>query len=316
MDLETVLKSPLLPPGQYGWVHYWPNWAPTPKAVIQRARAAGCVGLLVKYNDGASVVAGDGSGQRWQEQFRRLALAAEVDWPGALVIPWGYVYPTTKPGALLSVVQQALADSRAVNPRGWYIVDAEIEFDRAAAAAAAAAGILEVLRTSGARLLYTSWGWPDQHPSFPWRQFQDHCEGFLPQVYPALIGVSPDLAWNRAYGGPQFGGPRRSGGPPGFAALKPERPVIPAFDLSAVERCAGLARNWGAPAVTWWSLDQADSTLVAALAGTPYARPAPAEGEAGAAAAEAALQRLEAALGEAAEALAELRVRVKRQNIP
>jgi hypothetical protein len=259
-----ALNSEVLPPGQYGFVHDLRAVLDgSPQAVVALARAAGLRGVLVKYNDGAATTAGDGSGQAWQWQFRLLAPACRA--AGLVCIPWGYVYPWDR-AELGAVVAQALQDSG----QAFYILDAEVEFDRDPRAAADAAALLQAIADAapGARLLYTSWGWPDQHPSFPWATFNARTAAFLPQIYPGLLQADPTAAYNRAF----FGG---GGGGPGIYQMQPQPVVIPAFDLSAVARLSALAANGGFPAICWWVLDGMTADQAAQLAVTPYARSYP-----------------------------------------
>lgn len=258
-----ALNLQVLPPGQYGWIHYPPLVADGSLAgILALARGLGLRGLLCKYNDSHAVVAGDGSGQRWQEKFRALVPACAD--AGLLLIPWGYVYPDDRE-PLAARVAEALRDSAPVNPEQFYILDAEIEFDNSPSPTADALGMLSALNAAApkAQLLFTSWGWPDQHPRFPWDVFQSGCVGFLPQIYPGLIGTDATTCYNRAF----FG----NSGLPGIYALRLQ-PVIPAFDLSDVDALAALAYNGAFPAVTWWVLDRLTDVQAEALARTPYAR--------------------------------------------
>lgn len=270
------LTDAVLPPGQYGWL--WDARRRTPDEWVALARAAGLRGILAKYNDGHAVVAGDGSGQRWAEQFRLLVEPCKA--AGLLLIPWGYTYPDDHQPAATKVIVQAVEESRPANPDGFYIFDPEIEWDRddrAEDKARMLFGALQQMAPEG-RWLYSSWGWPDQHPKFPWAVWQQHCEAFMPQAYPNTLQVpNPDLVWNRSYGGPSYGGPQARWwtGPQGFRALKPQRPIIPAFDIynGVVPRLAELAANWGVPSITWWVMDNFREQTIAQLAATPYARP-------------------------------------------
>jgi hypothetical protein len=256
-----ALNAVVLPPGQYGWIHDLRAVLDgTPQAAVTLAQAAGLTGLLVKYNDGTGTTAGDGSGQAWQLQFRLLAPACAA--AGIACIPWGYVYPGD--GAPFGqLVAAALHDSG----QPFYVLDAEVEFDDDPNAAADARALLAAIAQAapGVRLLYTSWGWPDQHPHFPWAVMNAGTQAFLPQIYPGLLGVDPTAAYNRTF----FGG---NGGGPGIYQMQPEPAVIPAFDLSSVAALAALARNGGFPAVTWWLLDGLTPVQASQLDATPYAR--------------------------------------------
>lgn len=253
-----ALNATVLPAGAYGWVHDMRAVADgTPAGVVALAKAAGLRGLLVKYNDGASVTYTDG--EAWQAQFRQLAPACAA--AGLLCIPWGYVYPTDRT-PFAQLVAAALQDSA----QPFYVLDAEIEFDNDANAAADAQALLAAIQAvaPSARLLYTSWGIPDQHPAFPWAVFNGACAAFLPQIYPALIGWDPTTCYNRCF----LGG---NGGGPGVEQMSPQPAVIPTFDLSAPAACATLAHNGSFPAVTWWVMDGMTQAQAAALAATPYA---------------------------------------------
>lgn len=259
-----ALNATVLPPGQYGFVHdLGAVLDGTPGAAVLLAQAAGLTGLLVKYNDGGATTAGDGSGQAWQRQFRLLAPACRA--AGLACIPWAYVYPGDGAGVGL-LAAQALQDSG----QAFYLLDAEVEFDQDPSAAADAQALLYAVAhyAPGVRLLYTSWGLPDQHPAFPWSTFNALTQGFLPQIYPSLIGFDPTTTYNRSF----FGG---DGGGPGIEQMSPApAAVIPAFDLSAIGTLAGLAHTGAFPAVAWWVLDGMGTAQSGALAATPYAHAA------------------------------------------
>jgi hypothetical protein len=293
------LTTEVLPTGQYGWVHDLRQVADgTAAGAVALAKSAGLRGLLVKYNDGSSVVAGDGSGQQWQVQSRALVPACAA--VGLLVIPWGYVYPTDRePFAALA--QQALADTTPANPDGFYVLDAEIEFDDDSNAESDAQAMLAAVKAAvpSVRLLYTSWGVPDQHPAFPWSAFNTACQAFLPQIYPGLIGWDATTCYNRAF----LGG---SGGGPGIEQMQPVPAVVPTFDLSDIGTCAALAKNGGFPAVTWWVMDGMTAAQAQALAGTSYAmttQPAPTSASSSLSQQVAALEAQVAALQAANAAL-------------
>jgi hypothetical protein len=268
----AVLRAPILPQGQYGFLNDLRRVADgTPAGVGTLARKAGLRGILAKYNDGPATVARDGSDITWQANFR--ALAGPCRQAGLMLMPWGYVYPPDRT-AVGELVAEALADSG----QATYILDAEIEFDQAPNGAADAQALIAAVRQAapGVRLGYTSWGWPDQHPAFPWRAFQEGCDFFLPQVYPALLRVGPDYAWLRAYGGHDLaGGANPGNGPQGFASLAPTKPVVPILDLSAIATEAHLVRKWAGPAIAWWVLDGITTGKAGELGGTPYAGLAP-----------------------------------------
>lgn len=269
------LTSPVdgIPAGQLGWLHDLRNVADgTVAGAVTLAQAAGMAGILVKYADGGSVVSP--GGQPWQQDYRNLAAACAA--AGLACIPWIYVYPGDEQKGVPALVVQAQQDWLAAGLPGTPLVvlDAEIEFDNDPNAAADAQTLLAAIQAAGGRVAYTSWGWADQHPAFPWTQFQAVCVAFIPQIYPGGLqaGVSSDVYWNRAYGGPSFGGPNPGSGPAGFAALSPQIPVQPAFDFGGnTNHLAALARNWGAPAISLWVMDGMDAVLAQALAGSVYA---------------------------------------------
>ncbi|HVB09485.1 MAG TPA: hypothetical protein VNM16_03850 [Bacillota bacterium] len=259
-----ALNATVLPAGQYGWIHDLRAILDgTPQAAVTLAQAAGLTGMLVKYNDGSSTTAGEGSGEAWQWQFRQLAPACAA--AGLACIPWGYVYPTDR-APFAQLVAAALQDSN----QPFYILDAEIDFDNDSSAAADAQALLSAIHQGApnVRLLYTSWGWPDQHPNFPWAVMNAGTQAFLPQIYPALIGTDPTSAYNRAF----LGG---NGGGQGIYQMQPQpAAVIPTFDLSAIATLASLARTGGFTAVTWWVMDGMTSAQATQLNSTPYAHAA------------------------------------------
>jgi hypothetical protein len=270
--VSTVLTSTILPPGQYLWLHDIRQVADgTPAGVVALALASKARGILPKYDDGQAVSLSDG--EQWQGQVR--ALVAPCEAAGLLLIPWGYVYPSDRT-LFATIATQALADTAPANPQGFYGLDVEIEFDNDANPAYDAGQVLADLRTDvpHAVLLYTSWGWVDQHPAFPWAKFQSACQGFIPQVYPGTLqaGVDAGVYWNRAYGGPRYGGPNPGTGPAGFSALSPQIPIVPAFDFAGdTAALAAFAHNFGCPAISWWVMDGMTTAQADQLASTPYA---------------------------------------------
>lgn len=270
----SILTQQVLPAGQYGWLWQYRRNIGSPGDVVTLAKAAGLRGILLKYHEDWAVQSADGV--EWAEDFR--ALVQPCADAGLLLIPWGYVTPVAHEPATAKLIAQAVAESLPANAGAWYCFDPEIEWDRdpdAADKARLLFGALKQMAPAG-RWLYSSWGWPDQHPDFPWRIWQYHCEAFLPQAYPATLGIpDPDLVWNRSYGGAQFGGPQSAAwtGPQGFRDLVPRKPIVPAFDIYGghISRLAHLADIWGAPAVTWWVMDNFGEQTIRDLAATPYA---------------------------------------------
>lgn len=257
------LNATILPAGAYGWLHDLHAVTDgTPAGVVALAKSAGLRGILAKYNDGASTVAGDGSGQAWAANYHTLVGPCAA--AGLLLLPWGYCYPTDRV-PFANLVAQVLTEGRTANPDGFYILDAEIEFDNDANAAADAQAMLAAVKAvPGLRLLYTAWGIPDQHPAFPWAEFNTGCEALLPQIYPSLIGWDATTCYNRCF----LGG---NGGGPGVEQMNPVPVVIPTFDLSDPATLAALAKNGGFPAVTWWVMDGMSTAQEAQLAQTSYA---------------------------------------------
>ena len=249
---------------QYGFIHDLRKVADgTAMGAVALAKRAGLAGILCKYADGHATVAGDGSGTDFAGQCR--ALAAPCATVGLELIPWAYVYPTDADDTFARIVNQALLDTQSANGKYRFLIDAESEFDNAPAPGTAADAVLHAIRSilPGAELWLTSWAWCDQHPNFPFAEFAKECAVYMPQAYPALIGVSAQAVVARAI------------------ATIPHFPrTIPAFDLSSVGDCARLSFASGWPDAAWWLLDgmteaQAQS-LAAALSWATPVEPTPA----------------------------------------
>ncbi len=258
----SILTQQVLPPGQYGWLWTAERTADgTPQGIVDLARRSGLRGILAKYHEGTARKAARGPGE-WAKHVRALVQpCAEA---GLLLIPWAYTHPGDFDPDVIAVIAEALDACAPANPDRWYIFDPEIEWDREPSASERTRLLFQNLKLLGVRgrWLYSSWGWVDQHPRFPWQAWQEHCEAFLPQAYPATLQVSdPDLVWNRSYGGAQYGGQQSAAwtGPQGFAALQPQRPIIPAFDIynGVVPACPRWQPTGACPALpggSWTTL--------------------------------------------------------------
>ncbi len=81
-----ILRSPILPPGQYGWINDTRLVADgTPEGIVALCKKAGLRGLLVKYNDGDECTAPI----PWSANLKALAPVAKAAVNYAYSLPLG-----------------------------------------------------------------------------------------------------------------------------------------------------------------------------------------------------------------------------------
>lgn len=274
------ITDPILPTGQWIFTHDLAKCADgTAKGAVALAKRAGCRGLLVKWSDGGSLYAAGGA-----RSLIEACKAAQLD-----VIPWGYVYPGDAEN-----VARLVAGALQVTGQKLFVLDAETEFDTSPPEAAEQ--LLTAVRGVGARPLYTSLPWPSTQPQFPWSVFQQHAEGYLPQLYPW------DLAGGTEAPSAEWVGRCWRQGTAEWAKLEPARPTVPigAVRGGRIGQQAGTAVDAGFPTLAWWVLDGLTQEQADWLAETPFAtRPAqsPAAAPVTAPGADVALAQANAQLG-------------------
>lgn len=291
-----AINDRVLPGSQWAYcVLTDPTQAP---ALSDMAAAARLDGVWLKYADGATT-------DPWLPGYQALAPLLRVR--GIRVIPYLIVYPDDGTNAAWAqVAQGALADLAAAGAVADLVLDPDRENQWASAGAGAAQALFAAIRglVPQLRPLVSAWGNLGAAVGFPWSVFAGACRAILPEIYPAAYAMSAADTYNMAFLG--------TGGGLGLEQVQPQIPVLPTFDLSLAEACAGLAANGGFPTVGWWHLDAMTAEQAAILAAGPYAgqqasQAAKVQAASAQPAAESAAARWAAAQAKLASALAELK---------
>lgn len=247
----------VLKQGAYAYSLNWPGSFASASDAVSMALSAKLVGLFVKCTDGNAGALPSGT-QNWKDNLSTIcppALAAGLE-----VIPWACIYPTDTAGsqAIANIVQ-------AVKQSGSETVLLEpvmSPFAKATANTAARALHAIAAALPGVTLTYCTWGAPYNAGAFPFAQFDAVCRATLPELYYAdytkTFGT-PDNIWGQYWNWIEKNG---------------QNPVsvIPTFDFPEASRFMWLARNEGAPTVSWWLLDSMTPAVASTLAASSYAR--------------------------------------------
>jgi hypothetical protein len=187
------------------WVWIW-NWRRcldgNPVAVAARLKDAGCCGAFVKSDDGGHAF--DQGRPVWE-------IVQALQEEGLLAGLWGYVYGCDSPTVIYGDLKQTTTDESAIAARfiterpspsyrgpDAYVIDVEAEYERQPSdPAAAAERYLSAIRPGAGpdfSLLFAPLPQPDYHRALPYRVFQRHCNGVMPQAYHNAMQVSPQRA--------------------------------------------------------------------------------------------------------------------------
>lgn len=226
-------------------------------AILAGAKAMGCLGILVKYNDG-------GPGPitaELQSNFRRLVAPMKV--ANLVVGAWGYIYGQ-EPKAEAELALQALDEGA-----DWYVFDAETPLEGRPQAAEL---LGEYIRSAAPRapIGYSSFALPSLHGRFPYRVFDAFCQVFLPQVYWGAMGVTPEGLLTRCLEEAAHMGLKAPVAPVGQAF-----PPVTASDVAAF---VDTARAHGLPGISFFDYQSATTEIKAAIAREAYAPAAVAHG--------------------------------------
>ena len=160
-------------------------------AIVARAVKTGLTHVLVKIADGR---------EPYNRDLSRLVSALRG--AGIDVWAWQYIYGNDPAGEARYGAQRY-----AEQPFAGFVVDAEVEYKRRAAAAAS---YMEALREAlgDTTIALSSYYLPALHADFPWREFASRCDLIMPQVYWHTRGpvkaLRETLEQNAQWGKPIF----------------------------------------------------------------------------------------------------------------
>lgn len=179
-DAGDVSMKDWKPRGKGLWIWHFDYIGMTPAAAAAKAADMGVGYVLIKSGQDASF---------WAQRFN-ASIVKEFTSRGVRVLAWPYVTPSDVPGAIV-----AAAAAASVPGAAGVVLDVEIEWENGGDHAAAAKALCEGIRAKapGVWLGYTSFGWVDFHPAFPFAAFDAHCgDSAWPQVYYSDRGVKWD----------------------------------------------------------------------------------------------------------------------------
>jgi len=212
--------------------------------IVAKAKDTGLGHVLIKTNDGRDSYNGT---------LRPLVSALQA--AGVHVWSWQYTYGFHPLEEALAFAQRSLALSV-----DGLCVDAEVEYLNQPKAAIAYMDALRGNLPQGKAVAVSSYYLPQNHASFPWREFYDRATHAMPQVYwytnaPATA-LSRSLAQHVKY-----------------RSVPVEQWVIPAGTITpahhstpaSVAVFVETARRAGLPSVNFWSWEHATPELWEAL---------------------------------------------------
>ena len=213
----------------------------SPADVVACAVSLGLTGLLVKGWDGSSY---------WSQIEAIVGPAHDA---GLVIGAWGYSYG-------INPVGEAAAAKRCLDAGvDWLIIDAEVQYEQNPDRASA---ILEVFKTFGVPLGYTSFGIPSYHGKFPWQAFNDACDVVLPQVYWGDFGMAVEKALSLSLND----------------CTKLGKPIMPVGQIYGkvstddIVRFAELCENAGLPGISYWDWQEATADMMNAVGASGYER--------------------------------------------
>jgi hypothetical protein len=170
-------------PAKGMWIWRFDYSAKTPQEVAAIARSAGVGYVLIKSGQDASY---------WSTRYTADAVKAFTD-QGMHVFAWPYVTPANVSGS----IDAAVAAANVPGTDGL-VLDVEVEWEQNGDHKQAAIDLCSGIRAKkpDVWLGYTSFGWVNYHPGFPWAEFDGNCgDAFFPQVYWSDRGVT----WKKGY---------------------------------------------------------------------------------------------------------------------
>jgi hypothetical protein len=170
------------PTGKGLWIWYFSYTGLSAAQAAQKAKDAGVGWVLIKSGQDANF---------WSTRYTADALK-EFTSRGMHVFAWPYVTPADVTGSIDAIV-------KAIDVPGTdgIILDVEVEFE-GTSHAAAATQLCKGIRQKRPKVFlgFTSFGWPQYHTTFPWKQFDTDCgDAWMPQSYWSDRGVT----WTKGY---------------------------------------------------------------------------------------------------------------------
>jgi hypothetical protein len=247
--------------GKWVWIWNWPRCLDgNAGAVARRLRDAGCRGAFVKSDDG---------GYPFDQGRPIWEIVQALQEEGLLAGLWGYVYGCDAPTVIYGDLKQTAAEEAAVAGRfiserppatyrgpDAYVIDVEAEYERYPSdPVATAERYLTAVRAAAGPdfpLLYAPLPQPNYHCALPYRAFNRHCQGVLPQTYHNAMQVSPERAIALCYD---------AFATEGLLDL-PIAPVGGAYGSVTPDelmRWAAAAIERGATMLSWWSFEHMEN---------------------------------------------------------
>ena len=253
-------NSQVLRSGAYAYSVNYPSAFSSADAAVNMALVAKLAGLFVKCSDGTSTSYTATPPANWMANLESITPAAQS--AGLDVIPWAVVYPDDSSPTNAQAISNI---AHAVDVTGASAVLLEPYMSEFNSSPTSAGPLLVAIQNAvpNTKLLYCTWGDPKVLPTFPYDTFNRICAATLPELYYTSYVVEYKNAagiWNQYWdwilNNPAFNG----------------IPVIPTFDTNAVGSFISLAKNEGAPTISWWFLEAPLMPAIASvLAASPYA---------------------------------------------
>ncbi len=169
------------------WIWRFDQLDMTAEQAASEAQSLGIGWVLIK----------SGQDDYWNTRYTPAVVESFTS-RGMHVFAWPYITPSNPAASIAGAVAAA-----EVAGTDGLVLDVEVEFQGTTASqyAAAAQQICDGIRDGapGVFLGYTSFGWVDDHATFPYATFDSHCgDAFFPQVYWSDFGVSASTGYTHA----------------------------------------------------------------------------------------------------------------------
>ena len=238
--------------GKVVWVWNWRRCDGGDAAkVAKRLRDSGSQAVMVKAWDGPN----------WFNQGKTLkdiVAALKKASPELRVGAWGFDYPNDPAGEAVKAVESVTHGAA-----DFLMLDVEGHFE---GHPAEATQLCEAIRAKlpDIPLYYSTFAIPSFHRSFPYAEFEKHCDGAAPQVHAKYwlppvgnLYASYEAALSATYAGYQ-----EVGSPP--ARVYPvidlwQEAAHPSPSAAEVGEFAQFARNSGSPGISTWSYEHMQS---------------------------------------------------------
>lgn len=247
----------------YDGAHIW-VWQPwkigTDEQIIEKLKALGVRGVLLKYSDGNLV--GDPISQRFMAEFKRLTPKLKA--AGFVVGGWTYQYLTDIDGEVDALRQAVEAGAE------WIVLNGE-EHVKGKNAQVAEYGRKVRAMYPDLKIGFSSYAVADLHPDVPFWEYAKYVDLMMPQMYWATIGWSVDDTFKRSFQSySKFGKPI---GPTGQAYDDPQQGIV--TQVQDMARFTQLSKAAGFTHITWWDMQHFNSTHEAGIKNNTIAPPVP-----------------------------------------